>query len=1249
MQQKKPPAPSRPRSWVTRLLGAAGILAGLSTVGDINATPAAFTFVPPNPGWVTARLAGNPLVDPEGDSPTARDIVGDAANPMLFVASDATHLYFRLRLDSDPLKNPLEFGSFGWGCLIDSNSDPTTFEYSTLVNGVVNPDEIYFYRNTVTTNPNDPTEQPDQPPVVTTLDPLVVGVKHAQVSVAGSNFGGNADYFMDWAIELGPALAAGFNPAIPARYYCGSANNGSQLGADCSGGTICGTLSSQFSDPIACGPLGCSICGDGQKQATEGCDDGNTTNGDGCNSVCLLELGQPCAGVSPACASGFCDPAGNICACDATADCPMGQLCATTPNPNQCVAPGCGNTVLEGSEGCDDGNTTGGDGCSAVCLLELGRPCLASGVCESGFCDPAGNLCACDATADCPMGQLCNTTANPNLCVAAGCGNFVLELGEGCDDGNTTDNDGCNQFCLLEIGQPCAGVDDNCASAFCDPSGNVCQCDSDEDCLGGQACNVTLNPNQCVPMGCGNGLLEMGEGCDDNNLNTGDGCNAQCKRELGQPCAGNNNVCASTFCDPAGNICACDEFADCPGIQLCNTTPNPNICVNPGCGNGIVEVTEACDDGNTISGDGCNSICFREIGQACTLPGQCASGFCDPANNACACDQSIDCPMGQLCNTVANPNICVMPGCGNNVLEAGEACEDGNIINGDGCNATCLKELGQSCLLSGECASNSCDIASFICVCDQNADCPMGQLCNFVADPNVCVNPGCGNFVLEAGEACEDGNTTNGDGCNSVCLRELGQACMMGSQCVSAFCDSANNACACDQDADCSNGQLCNLLSNPNTCVNPGCSNGVVEATEACDDGNSVDGDGCNSVCLREIGQVCSMSGQCASGLCDTGLCACDENADCSGGQLCNTVANPNICVNPGCGNGIVEVTEACDDGNTMSGDGCNSMCLREIGQMCSASMQCASGLCDPTGNICACDQDADCSGGQLCNTVASPNACVNPGCANGVLEMNEGCDDGNTVPGDGCGSTCLLEIGEPCTLSGTCQSGACDPQSGTCECDEDADCPMGNVCDLTPDPNACIAGGCGNGVIEAGEGCDDGNMMDGDGCTAACTKEIGEMCTDGTECNSGNCDGTTNVCVCDIDDDCPMGQTCDTDATPHACVMEDGCRDDSECTGGLFCDEPSRQCVECTQDPECTSGTVCDEASFTCVKCVVDEDCKAEATCDAAKNICVAAPVIIEGGGILCATSTVATNDNNWPFALLGLLALGMTRRRRR
>ena len=39
-----------------------------------------------------------------------------------------------------------------------------------------------------------------------------------------------------------------------------------------------------------------------------------------------------------------------------------------------------------------------------------------------------------------------------------------------------------------------------------------------------------------------------------------------------------------------------------------------SVCVEV-CGNSIITISEECDDGNLINGDGCNSICKRQVGK----------------------------------------------------------------------------------------------------------------------------------------------------------------------------------------------------------------------------------------------------------------------------------------------------------------------------------------------------------------------------------------------------------------------------------------------------------------------------------------------------------------------------------------------------------------------------------------------------------------------------------------------------------
>jgi cysteine-rich repeat protein len=142
----------------------------------------------------------------------------------------------------------------------------------------------------------------------------------------------------------------------------------------------------------------------------------------------------------------------------------------------------------------------------------------------------------------------------------------------------------------------------------------------------------------------------------------------------------------------------------------------------------------------------------------------------------------------------AGPFTCVPPPpqCGNGKLEAGEQCDDGNSVSGDGCSS-CTK------------------------------------------DPPP---PSCGDGVVNGTERCDDGNTADGDGCSSSC--EIERYCGDGTVDEGEQCDDANNA----------NGDGCS-----STCTTervPACGDGTIDAGEQCDDDNTVAGDGCSATCTLE-------------------------------------------------------------------------------------------------------------------------------------------------------------------------------------------------------------------------------------------------------------------------------------------------------------------------------------------------------------------------------------------------------------
>jgi len=149
----------------------------------------------------------------------------------------------------------------------------------------------------------------------------------------------------------------------------------------------------------------------------------------GAEEVCINQLGGPpvCE-----CAPGFGRPEG-------------GGPCATS----------CGNGQRVVGEECDDGNTTSGDGCSERCEVESGWVC---------FEDPTLSVCAytCgDGVLDPLSGEECddgveNSDTAPDACrercVAAACGDGVIDAGEECDDGEENSargRDACRPDCRL--------------------------------------------------------------------------------------------------------------------------------------------------------------------------------------------------------------------------------------------------------------------------------------------------------------------------------------------------------------------------------------------------------------------------------------------------------------------------------------------------------------------------------------------------------------------------------------------------------------------------------------------------------------------------------------------------------------------------------------------------------------------------------------------------------------------------------
>jgi fibro-slime domain-containing protein len=214
---------------------------------------------------------------------------------------------------------------------------------------------------------------------------------------------------------------------------------------------------------------------------------------------------------------------------------------------------------------------------------------------------------------------------------------------------------------------------------------------------------------------------------------------------------------SSTFVDPGrdGGTSGGNEaggstsgFVTCEGVAcLPPEAAPPTVSL---CGDGRIGDKEACDDGNTVAGDGCDASCNVEPGYACPTPGlrcqaaKCGDGIvagleeCDyPAGAPVAGCSAVSCRIEAGFDCDPKTLACTPVVCGDGKVQRGETCEDGNTLAFDGC-FRCQKE--PSCT-GGVCKAQ------------------------------------CGDGQRFASEACDDGNTRDGDGCSSTCTIEKGFAC----------------------------------------------------------------------------------------------------------------------------------------------------------------------------------------------------------------------------------------------------------------------------------------------------------------------------------------------------------------------------------------------------------------------------------------------------------------------------------------
>ncbi len=648
------------------------------------------------------------------------------------------------------------------------------------------------------------------------------------------------------------------------------------------------------------------------------------------------------------------------------------------------------------------------------------------------------------------------------------------------------------------------------------------------------------------------------------------------------------------------------------GCEEDSTTGAIHRSQDAACGNGVVEGTELCDDGNQESGDGCAADCSSKE----------ANYTCPPAGGKC---------------TYNDPGPINSAVCGNGKVETGETCDDGNDTAGDGCSDKCKVESGFNCPTQNQpCVENvgcgdgkidegeECDDGNikggdgcgFNCKIETGFNCPTpGQPC--------VANVGCGDGKIDEGETCDDGNTADDDGCSSSCQTEEGYTCKKpGYACIPQTCGNwvVEPGEECDDgdapvDYDLVNMGLCGSDCKPShycgdnkldqvdrdhgeECDNGGtdtsseyngctdkcklsfyCGDGQITHGEKCDDGNTANGDGCTSDCLVESGFACRTAGQpceplkCGNGALDEGELCDDGNRN--NGDGCSQACIPETgyvcpegknCRKITCNDGIIEGSESCEDSNTKDGDGCSSICQIEPGWIC------------PDGKDCH---------------VA--------GCGDGVTAGDEECDDANDDNGDGCTKYCIRESGYACPpRGGSCYKTKCGDGivEGDETCDEGtnktAGCDavscqitMGWEC-LTPGSKCTQTAVFGNGKLEGAEECDEGSANKTDGCNGGIIS-VGWRCpTPGQKCIHGRCgDGQLDKGEFCDDNNNFAGDGCDpvcTKESMFACSSDGSCK--PVCGDGITVWEAGEEC----DDGNTISGDGCSadckpEEGFQCTK----------------------------------------------------------------
>ncbi|MFH1434655.1 MAG: hypothetical protein ABIJ56_02955 [Pseudomonadota bacterium] len=417
--------------------------------------------------------------------------------------------------------------------------------------------------------------------------------------------------------------------------------------------------------------------------------------------------------------------------------------------------------------------------------------------------------------------------------------------------------------------------------------------------------------------------------------------------------------------------------------------------------------------------------------------------------------------------------------CGNGEVDDGEECDDGNDVEGDGCENDCT----WTCEENADCRDEELCNGEETCngethVCEDGGDLDDGFVCD--DDPrSICLDGACGESTCGdgyvdtgGGESCEPpGEGDCSAECRTMC--EGPEDCPDdGNECNGEeFCDTDEGVCArrdpLEDGTECGENPEAREICISNTCQESLCGDSFTDSgadpAEECDDGNSDQGDGCDNDCAYschvETQEIeCDDELGCTQDVCIEATHVCGHDTlsedvvcrpaagDCDAAESCTGVGPD--CPEDGFLPGSFTCRPAdggCDVDETCPGD--SAECPADAFMAGTVECRGSAGDCDVaescTGDAAACPEDGFLPDTTVCRSAAG-NCDVAESCTGGAAACPaNGYRPDTTVCRSAAGD---CDVAETCTGSGP----AC-PANGFAgegaECDDDDDCTTSDEC----------------------------------------------------------------------------------------------------------------------------------------------------------------------------------------------------------